>query len=110
MPQTVACQVPLSMGFPRQEYWSGLPIPSPGDDSNLGIESGSPLLEADSFILNSVYTHFGKYEIVFLNATYQEERHLIHFINGNVNFSHLILELFSGFFQCSEVIFPLCFQ
>ena len=30
-PQTVAHQVPLSMGFPRQEYWSGLPFPTPGD-------------------------------------------------------------------------------
>ena len=30
-PWTVACQAPLSMGFPSQEYWSGLPFPSPGD-------------------------------------------------------------------------------
>ena len=30
-PWTVACQVPLSMGFSRQEYWSGLPFPSPGE-------------------------------------------------------------------------------
>ena len=30
-PWTVACQIPLSMGFSRQEYWSGLPLPSPGD-------------------------------------------------------------------------------
>ena len=42
---TVACQVPLSMGFPRQEYWSGLPIPSPGDLSDPGIEPKSPALE-----------------------------------------------------------------
>ena len=38
MPWTVACQTPLSMGFPRQEYWRGLPFPSPGDLPNLGIE------------------------------------------------------------------------
>ena len=44
---TVACQAPLSMGFPRQEYWSGLPFPSPGDLRNLGIESWSPALQAD---------------------------------------------------------------
>ena len=43
-----AWQAPLSMGFPRQEYWSGLPIPSPRDLSNPGIESGSPALQADS--------------------------------------------------------------
>ena len=33
-PWTLACQAPLSMGFPRQEYWSGLPFPSPGDLSS----------------------------------------------------------------------------
>ena len=38
-PQTVACQVPLSMGFSRQEYGSGLPCPSPGDLPNPGLES-----------------------------------------------------------------------
>ena len=37
-PWTVAHQVPLSMGFPRQEYWRGLPFPSPGDLPNPGIE------------------------------------------------------------------------
>ena len=45
---TVACQVPLSMGFSRQEYWSGLPFPSPGDFLNTGIEPSSPSLQADS--------------------------------------------------------------
>ena len=43
-PRTVACQAPLSVGFPRQEYWSGLSFPSPGDL----IEPGSPALQADS--------------------------------------------------------------
>ena len=42
------CQAPLSMGFSRQEYWSGLPFPSPGDLRNLGIESRSPALQTDS--------------------------------------------------------------
>jgi len=37
-PWTVACQVPLSMGFPRQEYWSGLSFPSPGDLPDLRIK------------------------------------------------------------------------
>ena len=36
------------MGFPRQEYWSGLPFPSPGDLPNPGIEPGSPALQTDS--------------------------------------------------------------
>ena len=43
-PWTVAHQVPLSMGFFRQEYWSGLPFPFPGDLPNPGIEAGSPAL------------------------------------------------------------------
>ena len=37
------------MGFSRQEYWSGLPFPSPGDLPDPGIEAGSPTLQADSF-------------------------------------------------------------
>ena len=47
-PQTVAHQAPLSMGFSRQEYWSRLPFPSPGDLPNLGIEPGSPASQADA--------------------------------------------------------------
>ena len=47
-PWTVACQAPLSMGFSRQEYWSGLPFPSPGDFPDPGIEPGSPAMEADA--------------------------------------------------------------
>ena len=47
-PWTIACQSPLSMGFPRQEYWSRLPFPSPRDLSDPGIEPGSPALQADS--------------------------------------------------------------
>ena len=45
---TVACQAPLFMGFSRQECWSGLPFPSPGDLPDPGIETGSPVLQADS--------------------------------------------------------------
>ena len=40
--------LPLSMEFSRQECWSGLPFPSPGDFSDSGIEPGSPALQADS--------------------------------------------------------------
>ena len=48
-PWPVACQTPLSIEFPRQEYWSGLPFPSPGDLLNPGIKPRSPALQADSF-------------------------------------------------------------
>ena len=45
---TVAYQAVWSMGFSRQEYWSGLPFPSPGDLPNPGIEPGSPALQTDT--------------------------------------------------------------
>jgi len=45
---TVAHQAPPSMRFSKQEYWSGLPFPSPGDLPNLGIEPTSPALQVDS--------------------------------------------------------------
>ena len=47
-PWTVTYQAPRSMGFSRQEYWSGLPFPSPGDLPNPGIEPGSPALQTDA--------------------------------------------------------------
>ena len=47
-PWTVAYQAPPSMGFFRQEYWNGLPFPSPGDLPNPGTEPRSPTLQADT--------------------------------------------------------------
>ena len=47
-PWTATCQAPLSMGFSGQEYWSGLPFPSPGDLPDPGIEPGSPVLQTYS--------------------------------------------------------------
>ena len=47
---TIALQAPLSMGFPRQEYWSGLSFLSPGDLPDPGIEPTSPALQADSLL------------------------------------------------------------
>ena len=47
-PWTVAHQAPLSMGFSRQEYWSGLLFPSPGDLPDPGVEPRSPALQADT--------------------------------------------------------------
>ena len=49
-PWTVAYQAPQSMEFSRQEYWSGLPFPSPGDLPNLGIEPGSPALQVEALL------------------------------------------------------------
>ena len=47
-PWTVVCQASLSMGFHRQENWSGLPFPSSGDLPDPGVETGPPALQADS--------------------------------------------------------------
>ena len=47
-PMDCSLPAPLSMGFPRQEYWSGLLFPSPGDLLDPGIESGSLALQVDS--------------------------------------------------------------
>ena len=47
-PWGVARQAPLPTEFSRQEYWSGLPFPTPGDRPDPGIEPGSPALQADS--------------------------------------------------------------
>ena len=54
---TVAHQAPLSMEFSRQQYWSGLPFPSPGDLPDPGIESGSLAFQADSLPSEQPGTH-----------------------------------------------------
>ena len=46
----LACPAPLSKEFPRKEYWSGLPFPSPGDLPDPGIKPMSPALQADSLL------------------------------------------------------------
>ena len=51
---TVAHQVPLCMGFPRQEYWNGLSFPSPGNLPDPGIEPVFPGLQADSLPLSHI--------------------------------------------------------
>ena len=51
-PWTVACQVPLSMGFPRQECWSGLPFPSPGDLPSPKITCTTPTWQVTSLSLS----------------------------------------------------------
>ena len=61
---TVAHQAPLSLGFPRQEYWSRLPFPSPGDLPDQGIEPTSPALQADSLPL----CHLGSLLIWYYGA------------------------------------------
>ena len=54
-PWTVACQAPLSMGLSRQEYWSGLPFPSPGDFTNPEIKPGSPALAGGFYTTSTTW-------------------------------------------------------
>ena len=63
-PWTVAHQVPLSMGFPRQGYWSGLPFPSPGDRPDSGIESTSPALAGNGTQPPSMGQHSNLHTLV----------------------------------------------
>ena len=56
-PWTVACPARLSMAFPRQEYWSGLPFPSPGDLPNPGMETMSPASQVNSLPLRHQGSH-----------------------------------------------------
>ena len=58
-PWTVGHQTPASMGFPRQQYWSGLPFPSPGDLPDPGIEPRSPALQADALVGFIPKTEYG---------------------------------------------------
>ena len=53
-PWTVVCQSPLSMEFPRQEYWHALPFPSPGSLPHAGIEPRSPALQGDGLPTESL--------------------------------------------------------
>ena len=62
-PWTIARQAPLSMGFSRQEYWSGLPFLSPGDLPDPGIQPSSPKWQADS-LPTELPSWIGKLNIV----------------------------------------------
>ena len=89
-PWTIAHQAPLSMEFSRQDYWSGLPFPSPGDLPDRGIEPGPPAL---------------KYMSVFLNFL------ILNFIQDNfrpsdLQLPSLPLNISISFFSCNKVIYP----
>ena len=78
-PWTVAHQAPLSMGFSRQEYYSRLSCPPPGDLANPGIEPASPVtpaLQADSLLLS----HWGNSKYVLLSERSQSEKTIYYMI------------------------------
>ena len=81
-PMDCSPQVPLSMGFSRQEYWSGLSFPSPGDFPDPGIEPGSPVLQVDSFLIGAtseawfrIYSPVFKDEVILsITVTFQHRK------------------------------------
>ena len=64
-PRILTCQAPLSMGFSKQEYWSGLPFPSSGDFPDPGIEPSSLIMEKN--LKKNTHTHTHIYVYVQLN-------------------------------------------
>ena len=66
---TVAYQAPPSMGFSSQEYWNGLPFPSPGDLLNPGIEPRSPTLQADTLPSEPLLLLLSRFSCVQLCVT-----------------------------------------
>ena len=83
-PWTVAHQAPLSMEFSRQEYWSGLPCPSPGDLHNLGIELGSSALPVDSLPSEPSQKPVKRPEVLFIPSRLSTLAHT--FINPFIKF------------------------
>ena len=83
---TVALQAPQSMGFSRQERWSGVPFPSPGDLPDPGIEPRSPALQADA-----------------LTSEPPVELGVPHFLRGwSASFSVFVLNSFQGMLMVSS--------
>ena len=118
MPWTAACQAPLSIGFSRQEYWTGLPFSPTGDLPNPGIKPKSPVtlaLQVDSLLLS----HRGSPSI-FLPYSHQPRRRYIlcqfgdinehqtqRNLNWNHSFSNTICVTFDNLLNLSESHFAL---
>ena len=110
---TVAHQASLFIGFSRQEYWSGLPFPSPGDLPHPGIEPGSPALKADSFWPNaecipacsfrfqpSIWNGFP--HLVYLVNSYKYiSEHKLHVILSRINHSFISIPILCSQLQHS---------
>ena len=71
-PWTVAYEAPPPIGFSRQEYWSGLPFPSPEDLPNSGIEPESPTLQADTLPSELQESYQGSWVILLHNYSTQD--------------------------------------
>ena len=126
-PWTEAHQAPLSVGFSRQECWSGLTFPSPGDLPNPGIEPRSPALQADSLLtelqgkppnnavrlqlLKVPYVQIHETEIfislTFKNSGFQyskKKKKKSHFIIKCKYLQQVTIQTFKGFLEAFEVL------
>ena len=104
-PWTVAHQAPLCMRFSRQEYWSGLPFPSPGDLPDSGSEPGSPTLQADSFQLSYIREAHKTIETFIIFSCFKPSTSFTSFpLSKNVGH---FLSCFSKFFSPRFCIFVL---
>ena len=83
IPRTIAHAAPLSMGFSRQEQWSGLQCPSPGDLPDLGIKSVAPALQANSLPLSHPGSPYA--EFTMQNAGLDESQAGIKISRRNIN-------------------------
>ena len=91
-PWTVAYQAPQSMEFSRQEYWSRLPFPSPGDLPNPGIESGSPTLQADALLFTYKWHGLPTWDTTSGEGSFTERSHI--YISVGVGFGVLFFDTF----------------
>ena len=89
IPWTVTHQAPPSMEFSSQEYWSGLPFPSPGDLPDPGIELGSPVLQADGLPFEPPGKHPRDAKIL----QYMQINHVIHYIEKLKNKNHMSISI-----------------
>ena len=82
-PWTVAHQAPLSMGFSKQEYWSGLQFPSPGNLADPGIKPASPIWQADSSPLCHLHAYitFSLSDGLLMDIQVTYKYHMIYKIN-----------------------------
>ena len=98
-PWTVSCQIPLSMEFPRQECWSRLPFPTPGDLPNPGIKPLTPALAGGFFITEpcvKLIMNIGKYKFKYTISVQ---------IDTILLMSNLAFYLLSFFIFCFGIIF-----
>ena len=87
-PWTVAHQAPLSMRFSRQEYWSGLLFPSPGDLPDPGMEPGSYASQADALPSEppgkQLYSNLKKYSLLFVKCSLLNGRFFFGSVGGKI--------------------------